>query len=103
MFSTTFRGKIHRYPMGIIVATPFFPSAQGAYFLTRFRRNHKDAPYPLSSSRGIVIVSPRDYGGHASMDYEKVKDVRPAEERKRWRWRRRQNTNEDEKHLCLFL
>eukprot|EP00978_Attheya_sp_CCMP212_P035476 scaffold154647_cov52-Attheya_sp.AAC.2 len=48
--------------------------------------------YPVSPpSRGIVIVSPRDYGGHASMGYKKIKDVVPAEERKRWRWRRRQN------------
>ena len=33
---------------------------QGAYLLTSFRLNHKDAPYPKSPSRGLVIVSPKD-------------------------------------------
>lgn len=46
--------------VGIVVSVPILAAAQGAYFLINFRRNHGDAPYPHSPSRGIVIVSPYD-------------------------------------------
>jgi len=45
---------------GVVISIPVLAFAQGAYFLTNFRRNHGDAPYPASPSRGIVIVSPQD-------------------------------------------
>jgi len=44
---------------------------QGAYFLVKFRQNHKDAPRPASPSRGLVIVSPFDnVVVHSSTTYD---------------------------------
>jgi len=52
--------KLSYSTIGAVVSIPILATAQGAYFLIKFRRNHGDAPYPKSPSRGIVIVSPKD-------------------------------------------
>jgi hypothetical protein len=111
MFSTTriFCGNIiryYRYPFGIVAAIPILATAQGAYCLTKFRWNHKNAPYPMSPSRGIVIVSPHDTGSNVSicMDNAHDKDLALDEERRPWwLWNRRQNTNKNEKQIPLSL
>ena len=79
MFSTTriFCGNIiryYRYPFGIVAAIPILATAQGAYCLTKFRWNHKNAPYPMSPSRGIVIVSPHDTGSNVSICMDNAHD-----------------------------
>ncbi len=54
---------------GAVVSIPILAVAQGVYYLTNFRRNHGDAPYPVSPSRGIVIVSPhKDHSNNNSGD-----------------------------------
>lgn len=54
------RTKLSSTFIGIAVSIPILATAQGAYLLTKFRSNHKDAPYPKSPCQGIVIVSPQD-------------------------------------------
>ena len=60
MLSTLRAHKPSYRTVGIVASVPILAVAQGAYFLTNFRRNHGDAPHPVSPSRGIVIVSPQD-------------------------------------------
>jgi hypothetical protein len=54
------QSKYSRYAVGIVTGIPLVAGLQGAYFLIKFRQNHKDAPRPASPSRGLVIVSPFD-------------------------------------------
>lgn len=54
------QSKYSRYAVGIVTGIPLVAGLQGAYFLINFRQNHRNAPRPVSPSRGLVIVSPFD-------------------------------------------
>ncbi len=55
---------------GVVISIPILAFAQGAYFLINYRRNHGDAPYPVSPSRGIVVVSPQDSSSNTMLQQQ---------------------------------
>ncbi len=70
------RIKLSSTSIGLVVSIPILTTAQGAYLLTKFRSNHKDAPYPKSPCQGIVIVSPQDsMSDNANNSNQKFKNV----------------------------
>lgn len=55
----SFYTKSYKYSvpfLGAVATLPLLAAGQGAYFLARFRQNHRDAPRPVSPSQGIVIA-----------------------------------------------
>ena len=45
---------------GIAIAIPTVAALQGFLLLNDFRIHHRDAPHPISPSRGVVVVSTQD-------------------------------------------
>ena len=48
--------RIPKWAIGVAVATPAAAAIQGALLLERYRRQHGHAPFPVSPSRGLVVV-----------------------------------------------
>lgn len=48
--------KVPKWAIGVAVGTPIFAVVQGTAMLTDYRKNHGHAPFPISPSRGVVVV-----------------------------------------------
>ena len=56
MFSNITSKGISKISAGVLVAIPSLALLQSAYFVTQFRHRHRDAPFPISPSKGLVYV-----------------------------------------------
>ncbi len=55
------RSSTVKFLLGSLIATPIVATLQGCMFLNEYRQNHRNAPRPLSPSRGIVMMSPENH------------------------------------------
>lgn len=56
MFANATSKSISKIEAGVVVAVPSMALVQGVYFVTQFRHRHRDAPFPISPSKGLVYV-----------------------------------------------
>lgn len=66
LFPPVSSSTVRNVAAGLAIATPMLAIAQGGWLLAEYRMYHGDAPHPVSPSRGVVVVSPRDAAPAAS-------------------------------------